>query len=82
MRKKDYHIDWTDFLAIPAAAILSYVLMKWLPRAIAMTLSVVAILLLFSLFEPRGISSKRFIVGILLVGLVVYILAAFFRWPY
>ena len=81
MQRRNDHIGWTDVLFIPGALVLSYVLGRWLPRAVAITLSAVLLLLIFSLFEPRERSIKRLILPILVAAIIIYTLTALFNWP-
>ena len=81
MKNQNYQISWTDVLFIPAATILYFILGRLLPRALAVALSGAAVLLFFSLFEPRNVSLKRFILAVIFGGIVTYTLAALFDWP-
>lgn len=80
MLKQDDGIGWTDVLFIPAALALSYLLGRWLPRPLAIALSLIAALLFFSLFERREGNRKKLIIAIL-VGTIITFTLALFNWP-
>jgi len=82
MQKQNESVDWKDFIAIPVAALLSFVFHIWLPWALATSLSVVLVLLAYFLFEARRITAKRAIGTILLIGLIIFALSFLFHWYY
>jgi hypothetical protein len=82
MQKQDQSIEWVDFIAIPAAAALSFVLRIWLTGPLATTLSVIVVLFVLFLLERRRMTFKKAILVILLIGLSVYPLSALFHWYY
>jgi len=81
MKKQNDRIGWIDVLYVPATLVLSYVLARWIPTALAIALSAVLALLVSYLFEPRGASFKRVIFLILLTGIIIYGLQLFLNWP-
>jgi hypothetical protein len=74
------HIQWTDVLFILGALIFSYVLGRWLAKALAVAMSVVLVSLVFFLLGPRQRGFKRFILAILLGAIISYALATLFSW--
>jgi hypothetical protein len=82
MQKQNESIDLKDFIAIPVAALLSFVFHIWLPWALATSLSVVLVLFACYLFEARRITAKRAIGRILLIGVIVFALSFLFHWYY
>jgi Na+-transporting NADH:ubiquinone oxidoreductase subunit NqrD len=81
MKKQIDQIRWTDVLYVPATLALSCVLAKWLSTALAVAVSTILALFVFSLFEPRESSYKRLILLIILIGIIVYALQEFLSWP-
>lgn len=81
MKKQSESIDGTDILFFPVAFASTYILRRWISPALAAALSGVVVLLIIALFASRERSLKRFILPILLTGLIIYALGAVFNWP-
>ena len=77
MKKQNGQISWTDVLYVPATLGLSYVLSRWVSTPLAVALSAVLALLVFSLLEPSKGRLNWSILLILLIGLIIYALQAF-----
>jgi riboflavin transporter FmnP len=80
MKKRNDYIELKDGLFILATLICSYILGRWLGKALAVAMSVVLVSLVFFLVGPRERGFKRFILAILLGAIISYTLAALFSW--
>lgn len=68
-------IDFTDLLYFPAAFALSWVLMRWLPSPLAITLAGTTLLLVFSIFASGFGKIKRLFLPLFVAALVTFALA-------
>lgn len=73
-------LHWTDVLFVPFAIVGSFALARWLALPLAITASLVISLLIFSVFERRKRSFKRFILGVVTAATITFILAAIRYW--
>lgn len=79
-KRQDNRIDVTDILFLPSAAILSYVLARWLWLPFAISASVLVNLLVFALFGTQVPNLKKFILAILAGGAVTCAVALVYWW--
>jgi len=70
---------WIDGLSLPTMTVVFYVLKRWLPVPIALSLSIALLLSSFLLFEPRRGSFRRVAIIIILFALISYILGVVIR---
>jgi hypothetical protein len=81
LKTQNNQIKWTDVLFIPVAYGVYFFLAQWIRHALAMALSFVLVLLVFSLFGPRERNWKRFILAAIISTIVTYLFAKFLDWP-
>jgi hypothetical protein len=73
-------LTWTDVLYLPCAAALYFLLGRWLSSAFAAALAAILTILVFELLTGRKNEKKRrLILPLLIVGVIVYVVATFWR---
>lgn len=79
MKKQVQAVSWLDGWAVPVMLILSYILGGWLSAPAAVAVSVLLVLFLLYLSEPRRMRFKKFMIVTLLITAISYILVTLFE---